>query len=321
MQFGRRDSGSWPTAFATVSPTSTWSWKTPPRARFGGARAPADTIPEPSGAAIPVREALAAGYRLTRLLVARSAAESTAELRELAGAAGVPVAFVDPGELDALAFGGNHQSVVATLAPTAGVGVRELLQARPGRTQPPLILAADQVEDVGNLGSLLRTLEACGGAGAIVPARRSAALTGGLARASAGASLRSTVVTVTNLARELKTLRSGGVRIIGLDADADTAVRRFGLRRAMLHRRGQRGAGDAAKRAAGVRCHGSRTTAQRHRIAERGGRRCHRPAPHRAPTNRATHARPSFPRKREGGFTFQVQQHDLQNTYGGARLP
>ena len=128
---------------------------------------------------------------------------------------------MDPGELDALAFGGNHQSVVATLAPTAGVGVRELLQARPGRTQPPLILAADQVEDVGNLGSLLRTLEACGGAGAIVPARRSAALTGGLARASAGASLRSTVVTVTNLARELKTLRSGGVRIIGLDADAD----------------------------------------------------------------------------------------------------
>ena len=128
---------------------------------------------------------------------------------------------MDPGELDALAFGGNHQSVVATLAPTASVGVRELLQARPGRTQPPLILAADQVEDVGNLGSLLRTLEACGGAGAIVPARRSAALTGGLARASAGASLRSTVVTVTNLARELKTLRSGGVRIIGLDADAD----------------------------------------------------------------------------------------------------
>ncbi len=132
------------------------------------------------------------------------------------------MAFVDPGELDALAFGGNHQGVVATVTPTVGAGVRDLLQPQAGRAQPPLILAADQVEDVGNLGSLLRTLEACGGAGAIVPVRRSAALIGGLARASAGASLRSTVVTVTNLARELKYLRSDGVRIIGLDAAADT---------------------------------------------------------------------------------------------------
>jgi 23S rRNA (guanosine2251-2'-O)-methyltransferase len=126
-------------------------------------------------------------------MVARGAAESTSPLRELAGNAGVPVAFVDTVDLDALSFGGNHQGVVATLAPTPSLGLRDLLQHQPGRAQPPLILAADQVEDVGNLGSLVRTLEACGGAGVIVPQRRSASLTGGLARASAGASLRSTV--------------------------------------------------------------------------------------------------------------------------------
>ncbi len=135
----------------------------------------------------------------------------------------MPVAFVDTADLDALSFGGNHQGVVATLAPSAGAGLRDLLQPQPGRAQPPLILAADQVEDVGNLGSLIRTLEACGGAGVIVPQRRSAALTGGLARASAGASLRSTVVNVTNLARALKSLRSDGVRVIGLDAAAETS--------------------------------------------------------------------------------------------------
>ena len=156
------------------------------------------------------------------MLVARGAAESTAPLRELAGDAGVPVAFVDTGDLDALSFGGNHQGVVATLAATASAGLRDLLQPHPGRAQPPLILAADQVEDVGNLGSLVRTLEACGGAGVIVPQRRSAALTGGMARASAGASLRSSVVNVTNLARALKSLRSDGVRVIGLDAGAET---------------------------------------------------------------------------------------------------
>ncbi len=134
----------------------------------------------------------------------------------------MPVAFVDTAELDALAFGGNHQGVVATIDSTPNPGPRDLLHPRPGRAQPPLILAADQVEDVGNLGSLVRTLEACGGAGVIVPQRRSAALTGGLARASAGASLRSTVVSVTNLARALKSLRSDGVRVIGLDAAAET---------------------------------------------------------------------------------------------------
>ena len=170
----------------------------------------------------PVREALTAGYRLTRLLVARGAAESTASLRELAGNAGVPVAFVDAADLDAQSFGGNHQGVVATIDSIANPGLRDLLQPQPGRAQPPLILAADQVEDVGNLGSLVRTLEACGGAGVIVPRRRSASLTGGLARASAGASLRSTVVNVTNLARALKSLRSDGVRVIGLDAAAET---------------------------------------------------------------------------------------------------
>ena len=155
-------------------------------------------------------------------MVARGAAESTAPLRELAGDAGVPVAFVDAAELDSLAFGGNHQGVVATIDSTPNAAPRDLLHPQPGRAQPPLILAADQVEDVGNLGSLVRTLEACGGAGLIVPQRRSAALTGGLARASAGASLRSTVVNVTNLARALKSLQSDGVRVIGLDADAET---------------------------------------------------------------------------------------------------
>ena len=156
-------------------------------------------------------------------MVARGAAASTAPLRELAGEAGVPVAFVDTADLDALSFGGNHQGVVATLAEIANAGLSDLLQRRPGRAQPPLILAADQVEDVGNLGSLIRTLEACGGAGVIVPQRRSASLTGGLARASAGASLRTTVVNVTNLARTLKSLRSDGVRVIGLDAAAETS--------------------------------------------------------------------------------------------------
>jgi 23S rRNA (guanosine2251-2'-O)-methyltransferase len=122
-----------------------------------------------------------------------------------------------------MSLGGNHQGVVAMLEGIPAARVQDLLQPMPGRAQPPLLLAADQVEDVGNLGSLIRTLEACGGAGVIVPERRSAALAGGLARASAGASLRTAIVSVGNLARTLASLKTAGVQIVGLDAGSDTA--------------------------------------------------------------------------------------------------
>lgn len=168
----------------------------------------------------PVEEAFHVGQPVTRLMVARGAMRSTQQLRTLAGMANVPVTFVDSAELDELAFGGNHQGVVATLAETPIASIHDLIKPMPGRVQPALILAFDQVEDVGNVGSLIRTLEAYGGSGAIMPVRRSAPLTGGLARASAGASLRSAIVTVTNLARSLQTLRKEGVQTIGLDADA-----------------------------------------------------------------------------------------------------
>lgn len=169
----------------------------------------------------PVKEALEAGYQLSLVMVARGSARSTEALRTLAGASNVPVAFVDASQLDGPSFAGNHQGVVAILKDAPAPRVDDLLKPRSGRVGPPFLLAADQVEDVGNLGSLIRTLETFGGTGVIVPARRSAALAGGLARASAGASLRVAIASVSNLVRTLATLKANGVQVVGLEVDGE----------------------------------------------------------------------------------------------------
>ena len=165
--------------------------------------------------------ALEGTHHVTYVLVARSAGGAATSIRAKAAQVGVPVRFVERAELDDLAFGGNHQGVVALLQPDEVTAPEDLLELPSHGVRPALILAADRVQDVGNLGSLVRTLDAVGGAGLLMPARHTAGLSGGLARASAGASLRTRIVRVPNLVRALRDLGQRGVHIIGLSADAE----------------------------------------------------------------------------------------------------
>ena len=155
------------------------------------------------------------------MFIVRPQADAFADIRSLAATAAVPVTFTDVSELDNLSYGAQHQGVVAAVRPPPPAALDDLLEGA-SAGGPPLILAADQVQDVGNLGALLRTLEAVDGTGAIVPTRRSAALTGGLARASAGASLRTPLVQVANIARALDQLREAGAWVYALDQQGDT---------------------------------------------------------------------------------------------------
>ena len=132
------------------------------------------------------------------------------EIRNAAGSSAVPITFSNASELDTMSFGSNHQGVAAAVRHKPPADLEDLAHAS-SADGPPLILATDQVQDVGNLGALLRTLEAVDGAGIVVPSRRSASITGGLARASAGASLRTRIVEVTNVSRALNDLREAGV--------------------------------------------------------------------------------------------------------------
>lgn len=130
---------------------------------------------------------------------------------EICKDAGIRFIFSDGAVLDRMC-GANHQGVIARLCAAPNVAVEELVNAV--NTAPlPLILALDQIQDPGNLGTLARTLYALGGAGIIVPKHNSVHIGNTAARASAGALARLPIARVTNLSRALEQAEEKGCTI------------------------------------------------------------------------------------------------------------
>jgi len=85
------------------------------------------------------------------------------------------------------------------------------------RGEHSLVVVLDGIEDPHNLGAILRTADACGADGALIPERRPAGITGTVAKVSAGASEHLPVAKVTNIARTLEDLKAKGLWTVGLD--------------------------------------------------------------------------------------------------------
>ncbi|MEN6478571.1 MAG: 23S rRNA (guanosine(2251)-2'-O)-methyltransferase RlmB [Anaerolineales bacterium] len=168
-----------------------------------------------------VYEALRAARRpVRRVLVARGARErgTLAELLSLATEHGVPIDYVDRSELDRAAGGLYHQGVVAQAAEYPYATIDEMLLLANQRQEQPLLLALDGVQDPQNVGTLLRTAEAVGVHGVLLPQRRSAHVTPAVSRASAGAVEHLRIALVTNLVRALQELQDAGVWAVGVEA-------------------------------------------------------------------------------------------------------
>lgn len=169
---------------------------------------------------IPVMEALRAGREINKLLVAKGAREgSIREVLGLARNAGVIVQEVDRTRLDSLAPGRNHQGVIAMVAAHEYVDVDEILARAAEAGQDPLVLVLDGIEDPQNLGSLLRTADAAGAHGVIIPERRAVGLTETVAKVSAGAVEYVPVARVTNIGRTLDELKERGLWVVGTHQD------------------------------------------------------------------------------------------------------
>lgn len=167
----------------------------------------------------PVLEALRAG-RVTAVRVGQRSGGRIQELLSLAAERGVNVQRVDGQLLDRLARGGVHQGVVADVDDSSSdYSVEELVRGAAG---PPLIVVLDGVEDPHNVGAILRTADAAGAHGVVMQNRRSAALGGAAAKASAGAVAHVRIAQVVNIARALDELKENGVWTVGLADDAPT---------------------------------------------------------------------------------------------------
>lgn len=165
----------------------------------------------------PVLEALASGTRhFDRLLVAKGLRNKrVAEAMHLASKAGVPLRFETRETLDRMAGDTPHQGLVAVVSAKPVMSLEALLeQAR----QPALLVVLDGVEDPRNLGAILRTVEAAGAGGVLLPDRHTAGLSETVARASAGGLEHVSVARIGNVVQALDALKARGVWVIGYDA-------------------------------------------------------------------------------------------------------
>jgi 23S rRNA (guanosine2251-2'-O)-methyltransferase len=127
----------------------------------------------------------------------------------------VPVKFMPRTELDRMAGTGSHQGVVAVTSQKQYNDLDDLIAAK--RSDYSLIVVLDGVEDPHNLGAILRTADATGADGVVIPERRAAGITGTVVKSSAGASEHLPVAKVTNIARTLEDLKAKGLWMVGLD--------------------------------------------------------------------------------------------------------
>ena len=122
---------------------------------------------------------------------------------------------------------GNHQGVIAQVAAYQYAELDDIFRKAEKKQEDPFILLLDELEDPHNLGSILRTADASGVRGIIIPKRRSVGLTATVAKSSTGAIEHVPVVRVTNLSRTIEELKERGVWIAGTDAKGSQDYRRM----------------------------------------------------------------------------------------------
>ena len=140
---------------------------------------------------------------------------------------GVLIEEVSWNRLSQLTFGASHQGVALQLASSKTISLEKLIDISMKNTLNPVILALDGITDPHNVGAIIRSAEAFGCKGIIIPQRRSAGLTGTVAKVAAGALEHLPVSRVVNLNRALQELKKKGFLAIGLSGDGKLSISKF----------------------------------------------------------------------------------------------
>ncbi len=182
----------------------------------------ADGIIEGRNAVI---EALRAGTAMDKIYIAKGETDSTlGHIASTARNQGIVVVEADRRKLDAMSATHSHQGVIAVAAVREYASVADILQAARDKGEAPLVVVCDELSDPHNLGAVIRTAEAAGAHGVIIPKRRSAGLTAIVAKTSAGAVSYLPVARVPNLTALLKELKEEGLWVYGTAADGTTSL-------------------------------------------------------------------------------------------------
>jgi len=169
----------------------------------------------------PVRELLRSGRRTIYGLSVLQSRKPSSDLEEIVGLArkrGVQTQYVSRQRLDQTTDQGHHQGILVEASEYATFDLEELILSAKKGELPGFILLLDHIQDPQNLGSILRSAEAMGVHGVVIPSDRAASVTPAAVRASAGATEWMRVSVVTNLVRSMKRLQDERFWLTGLEA-------------------------------------------------------------------------------------------------------
>ncbi|ODA42215.1 23S rRNA (guanosine-2'-O-) -methyltransferase rlmB [Desulfosporosinus sp. BG] len=167
----------------------------------------------------PVLELLKSGKPVNKVLILSEGPNGrNQEIIALLHEKSIPYQFVDRQTLDRITDRERHQGMLAYIAAREYSSIDDILALAEERQEDPFILMLDEIEDPHNLGALLRTVDAVGAHGVIIPKRRSVTLTGTVAKTSAGAVEYVRVARVSNLVQALQELKKRGCWVSGAEA-------------------------------------------------------------------------------------------------------
>ncbi|MDE7294471.1 MAG: 23S rRNA (guanosine(2251)-2'-O)-methyltransferase RlmB [Oscillospiraceae bacterium] len=169
----------------------------------------------------PVMEALRSGKAIDTVYVNSAAGGSIGAITRIARERGIVVKAVTDKKLTEMCGETSHQGIIASGACAEYVSIEDILAISKKKGTAPFIIICDEIEDPHNLGAVIRTAEAAGADGVIIPKRRSASLNATVYKTSAGAASWLPVARTPNLAAAIEELKKAGVWIFGTDMDGD----------------------------------------------------------------------------------------------------
>ena len=171
----------------------------------------------------PVIELLNARHSINKILIAdRSKDGSVKKIIALAIDHKIRVEFVPRAKLDQLSSRQNHQGVIALAAPVEYSSLDDILEHARDGNQPPFIILLDEIQDPHNFGAILRTADAAGVHGVLIPKHRSVSLSATVAKTSAGAVEYVRIAQIGNVAQTLRQLKELDLTILGADLDGQS---------------------------------------------------------------------------------------------------
>lgn len=167
-----------------------------------------------------VLELLKSGREIENILVAKGEREgSITRILALARENGIVVKNVDRKKLDFMSAGANHQGVAANVPAHSYSTVEDILAYAEEKNEEPFLIICDEIEDSHNLGAIIRTAEACGVHGIIIPKRRNVGLNFIVAKTSCGALEYVKVARVSNLNSTIEKLKKQNIWVYAADMD------------------------------------------------------------------------------------------------------